>query len=126
MLADINGRPLGGAPVSDPYVILTFWASWCEPCRTELPALAAVEGAARGRLRVIAINLGESPAEIERFTAQLSLPLTWATDPHGRAAATYRVMGLPTTVLAAPGGAVKQIWRGPVSQQEVTAALPWR
>ena len=88
-LASLRGRPL----------LLNFWASWCEPCRAEMPSLELLEArhAAAG-LKVLAINFRETDGTVKRFVDQTGLALTVLRDRDGGVARDYGVKIYPTTV----------------------------
>lgn len=88
-LASVRGRP----------VLLNFWASWCEPCRAEMPSLAALatEATADGLL-VLTVNFKEGEAAIRRFQATTALALPVLRDADGAAAKAFGVRVYPSTV----------------------------
>lgn len=80
-------------------VLLNFWASWCEPCRTEMPSLEllAQRHEADG-LQVVAVNFRETDAAIRRFMALMPITLPILRDADGAAARAYGARVFPTTV----------------------------
>jgi len=88
--------------------VVNFWATWCAPCREEMPSLAALE-TARGAdgLELILVATGRNaPEAIERFAEEVGLPdLETHLDPKGKLAAAMGVPGLPVTVLLDADGA---------------------
>jgi thiol-disulfide isomerase/thioredoxin len=88
--------------------LVNFWATWCAPCRKEMPSLAALERA-RGPdgLALVLVATGRnSPEAIERFAAEVGLPdLATHLDPTSRLAAAMGVPGLPVTILLYRDGA---------------------
>ncbi len=86
-------------------VLLNFWASWCEPCRAEMPSLEllAQRHEADG-LQVIAVNFRETDAAIRRFMAQMPITLSILRDADGAAARAFGARIFPTTVAIARSG----------------------
>lgn len=121
-LERLDGTPWRLDEVRGRVLLANFWASWCEPCRDEMPSLArlARRHAADG-LEVAAINYREARPTIERFVARLALdgPLVMLRDREGAAAAAWTPRILPSTVVfdrrSRPAGVlVGEIdWDGP-------------
>lgn len=89
-LADARGR----------VVLLNFWASWCEPCRAEMPSLEALAERDAGRgLTVVAVNFRETDGAIRRFLDRTPLTLPILRDADGGAAKDWQVRIYPTTVV---------------------------
>jgi thiol-disulfide isomerase/thioredoxin len=81
-------------------VLVNFWATWCEPCRAEMPALArlAQQREAEG-LSVVAANYREGASAIQRFFERLGVSLPVILDRDGAAAAAWTPRVLPSTVI---------------------------
>ena len=80
-------------------VLLNFWASWCEPCRDEMPALQRLSARyAQPDLRVLAVNFRESPDTVRRFMANTGMSLPVLMDADGSAAKSLGIGIFPTTV----------------------------
>ena len=88
--------------------VVNFWATWCAPCRKEMPSLAALaEARAADGLALVLVATGRnSPEAIARFATEVGLPgLETLLDPKSRLAAAMGVPGLPVTVLLDRDGA---------------------
>lgn len=101
----LDGTPWSLKAARGRVVLLNFWASWCEPCRDELPALQALQGefADRG-LDVVAVNYKEQPGTIRTFVDRTRCLLPVVRDAEGSAARTWGVWLFPTTVAIARDG----------------------
>ncbi|MFU8822659.1 TlpA family protein disulfide reductase [Yoonia sp.] len=97
VLADLEGR----------YVVLNFWATWCAPCRVEMPHLSALQTDLGGDdFEVVTVAVGPNPLPaMERFFDEIevdNLPLH--TDARQRFARSMGVLGLPVTLILGPDG----------------------
>ena len=73
-LQDLEGRPHRLEDYRGKVVLVNFWATWCEPCREEMPSMNKLRASLAGRpFAVLAVNLGESEARIRRFMEQAPL-----------------------------------------------------
>lgn len=104
---DGTTRTLGslrGSPV-----VLNFWATWCVPCRTELPAMERV-AADRREVTFLAIDLDEDGGKVRDFFDSLGIvTLRPLVDLNSTQAKRYAVVGVPTTVFIGPDGVIRQI-----------------
>ena len=94
-LADYAGRP----------VALNFWASWCEPCRQEMPALVEFARETPG-MRVVGLATTDEPAASRAFAREYGVEFPLGVDRRGNTAATFGVNGLPATVFLDEEGRV--------------------
>ncbi|THD63446.1 TlpA disulfide reductase family protein [Phenylobacterium sp.] len=99
-LASTRGRPL----------LLNFWASWCEPCRREMPSLErlAAQHQAQG-LQVMAINFRETDGAVHRFLEAVPFGLPVLRDRDGGAAKAFGVRVFPSTVLVDRHGRAQSV-----------------
>jgi peroxiredoxin len=99
-LVDPAGRPFRLRDLRGRVVLLNFWATWCAPCREEMPALEKVarELGPRG-LTVVGVNVKESKAAVEAFAREHELSFPLLLDRDGQVSARYQVYALPVTFL---------------------------
>jgi thiol-disulfide isomerase/thioredoxin len=114
-LSDLDGRPWTLAALRGRPVMLNFWASWCEPCRAEMPSLDLL--AARHEhdgLVVLTVNFKDGELAIRRFLDAVSLTLPVLLDRDGAAARAWDVTMFPTTLLIDRRGSPHSVVRGEV------------
>ena len=93
-------------------LVVTFWASWCGPCRAELPVLEGLKKAARGSVEVVAVNI-ESREQFRALARHLSsLTVTLTHDNGKRQHDAYGVNGIPHMVIIGRDGKILNIHRG--------------
>ncbi|MCC6421806.1 MAG: TlpA family protein disulfide reductase [Gemmataceae bacterium] len=114
-LGDYAGRP----------VIVNFWATWCGPCRQEMPALArAVAAHASEGLAVLGVDMQESASEIRPFVEEFQPGFPILLDSNGKVLRQYRVNGAPTSFLIGRDGRVKAVVAGPLTEAKLAKLLP--
>lgn len=111
-------------------VLLNFWASWCEPCREELPSLELLaERHARDGVQVLAVNFREHETTIRRFLERQPMTLPVLRDADGAAARAWLVRIFPTTVAIARDGRAafsvvgEHDWTGPEARRWLAALI---
>lgn len=102
-------------------VVLNFWATWCPPCKREIPELARLQDSLRSvpaTVVGVAVSSG-SRDEIRSFGEEygVNYPI-WLSDP-GTAATEYRAMGLPTTLLVDRRGVIRRRYLGPQTYEKL-------
>lgn len=96
MLSDVDGETRRLADYRGKALVINFWASWCEPCRDEIPSLQHLRDRLADRpFALIAVNMGEDAARVRRFLDRMPIDYTILLDPQMRAAKAWRVRLLP-------------------------------
>jgi thiol-disulfide isomerase/thioredoxin len=89
-------------------VLVNFWATWCEPCREEMPALQQLQNTlGKERLVVLAVNYGESPEKVQEFVRQVPVDFPMLLDRHTDTAKAWQVRMLPTSFVLSPDGKIR-------------------
>jgi thiol-disulfide isomerase/thioredoxin len=89
-------------------VLVNFWATWCEPCRDEMPALQALQNEiGQERFVVLAVNYGESPEKVQQFAHTMSVDFPMLLDRHTEAAKAWQVRILPTSFVLGQDGQIR-------------------
>jgi len=99
-------------------VILNFWASWCEPCQRETPALVAFSKANPG-VDVVGIAVNDQRSDSRRFARSMKIPYELGVDQDAEAAAKFGVTGLPVTVLVDADGRVAATFFGEITRAQL-------
>ena len=86
-------------------VVVAFWASWCSPCRRELPALAKW-AKANPNVHIVAVNVDRSRADADRFLSSVRFDLPVGYDPDAKELGRYGVTSMPTMFLFDQSGAL--------------------
>ncbi len=96
-LSDYRGRP----------VLINFWATWCPPCRDEIPSMNRAWGKiAKENIAMLAINVGEDEDTVFVFTADYPADFPILLDTEGEVIGQWPVKGLPTTYIVDPEGRI--------------------
>lgn len=97
-LKDLRGR----------VVVVNFWATWCDPCKEEMPSLERLKAKLAGRpFEVLAVNYGEFPAKITSYLEKERITLPVMLDTQKTAAKAWKVGGLPMTFVVDARGRVR-------------------
>jgi cytochrome c biogenesis protein CcmG, thiol:disulfide interchange protein DsbE len=108
-------------------VLVNFWATWCTPCRGEIPAIiAAYRGQEANGLVVLAINLTDqesSTKDVRRFVAEFQVPFPVLLDEKGKVRRRYALRGVPTSVFIGADGVVRAVNPGPITTEALQRHL---
>lgn len=120
---DLQGKTWNLADLRGRAVVLNFWATWCPPCRAEMPSLQQLEEFyGTDRLVVLALNVREGPRRISQYLQSSGLKLTVLLDPQGDVTRAWGATVLPTTILIDAEGRGRQRVRGEVDWSDREAA----
>ena len=129
-LVDLDGRPWQLGALKGRPLVVNFWASWCEPCRAEMPSLELLaQRHERDGLAVLAVNYKESLPTIRRFLEAQPLTLPILLDRDGEAASAWTPRVFPSTVLVDRNGQPQQVvvgeldWTGSAAGELLAALL---
>jgi thiol-disulfide isomerase/thioredoxin len=99
-LEDLNGKTHNLSDYFDKVVFLNFWATWCGPCRFEMPSMERLHKELKKEgLEILAVDLQESNEQVQSFVDELDLTFTILMDRTGRVGAQYGARSIPTTYL---------------------------
>lgn len=108
MLSNYRGHPM----------LLNFFATWCAPCREELPLIARARRA-HPDLVTLLIDERETASQVHSFLHDLHVPLPALLDTNGNVAARYSITGQPVSVWIAASGRIRAVSRGPLDRYAI-------
>jgi thiol-disulfide isomerase/thioredoxin len=108
VLKDLQGATHDLAHYRGKVVLVNFWATWCEPCRDEMPSMQQLKRKLAGRpFEVLAINLAESENKVADFLRRYPLDFTIVLDRNSEVRRDWKVKLLPTSFVIAPDGSIR-------------------
>jgi peroxiredoxin len=119
-LEDLDGNPVRLADLEGQVVLVNFWATWCGPCRLEMPALQARYDALKAQgFTVLAVNMDEPREDAALFAQDLGLSFPVLLDPGASVNDLYRVRGYPTTYIVDREGLISRQHVGILSEGQL-------
>ncbi len=133
-LQDLNGKSHTLAAYKGKVVLVNFWATWCPPCRAEMPSIQRLKMRMAGKpFAVLAVNMAESKADIDTFLSAMQDPkldFTILRDKDGAALKAWKVFVFPTSFVLDADGKVRYSligsteWDAPDTMKQIEALLP--
>jgi len=116
-LTDLQGNPVSLGGTLGKLVLVNNWATWCPPCKAEMPELQAYYQAHTGQgFVVVAIESGGPADTVSSFVRQLGLTFPVWLDPHVAALDSFQNWNLPNSYVIDRQGFIRMNWTGPVNQ----------
>jgi len=112
-LEDIKGQTHDLGDYKGKVVLVNFWATWCEPCRAEMPSIDRLRTSLKGKpFEVLAVNMAEPLSRIEKFTASMPLGFPLLRDRDGSVSKTWKARLLPASYLIGRDGRIHYVAYG--------------
>lgn len=113
-LSDLKGK----------VVLINVWATWCPPCRAEMPTIqAAYEKYGKQGFTVMAVNLRENPRTVAAFMQQFGLTFPTPLDLDGQVSGVYRASVLPSSFFVDRQGVIRAVYRGPMPRSVIAGTV---
>ncbi len=112
-LQALRGRP----------VVVNLFASWCTPCRKELPAFAKVSGELEDKVAFLAINHQDNRQAGQDMLAEFGIRYPAAYDPDGKVASDYGLLGMPSTLFVSADGRLLDTHTGELTRQQLEETI---
>ena len=118
-LVNMNNQEVSLSDYQGKKVFLNFWASWCPPCREEMPDMQKLHQEYGNEIAVLAVNIGESKSTVANFMMQNKLNLPVLLDLNKSIAQNYLVRAIPTTYILDKDGIIIEKTFGALSYQSM-------
>jgi len=126
-LTALDGKPITLAALQGKVVLLNFWATWCGPCRAEIPDLVALQERYKGRLQIIGLNVDDEEADIKQYVQETGINYPVAMTSNDVRIQFGGIPALPTSFVLDTEGRVVQkhvgLWNPAVYETEIRALL---
>lgn len=106
-LKTVDGESIRLSELRGKVVAVNFWATWCAPCRLEMPDLQARAEQFPDRLVVLGVNFAETAEEVAAFREEVGVDFPLLLDPEADVQRLYRVLGYPTTFFVDEQGTIR-------------------
>jgi cytochrome c biogenesis protein CcmG, thiol:disulfide interchange protein DsbE len=112
-LRELRGRP----------VVVNFWATWCVPCKTEMPRLVEAAGRYGEEVTFLGVNVQDDPIAAERFAQEYRIPFASIADPDRRIMESQQLLGLPVTQFYRADGELAFLHNGEIDMDELVTKI---
>ena len=117
-LDSLDGQPVSLSDFRGNPVLLNFWASWCGPCKSEMPYIQRIHEEWSGKgLVILAVDIGESSATVSEFVEKYALSFMVLLDIDQEVALKYNVRNIPTTFFIDKSGKIQDMKIGAFSSE---------
>ncbi|MBN2043614.1 MAG: redoxin domain-containing protein [Anaerolineales bacterium] len=122
-LTDTTGEEVSLWDHRNKVVLINFWATWCPPCLQEMPDIQTRYEIHKQDLSVLAVNDGDSLAQVSSFQHELGLSFNPLLDPNGSVSSLYQVSAFPTSIFLDEHGIIRFIHIGLMTASQLDAYL---
>ncbi|HEU4352816.1 MAG TPA: TlpA disulfide reductase family protein [Burkholderiales bacterium] len=129
-LTDLQGKKHSLADYRGKVVLVNFWATWCEPCRQEMPSMERLRVSLAGRpFSVLAVNLAEPESRISKFLDAVPVGFPILLDRDTKTTRAWQAKVLPATYIVGPNGAIRYRhvgeldWSKPEVRKQIVALM---
>ncbi len=107
VLSSFEGKSVTLAQFKGKLTLVQFWATYCTPCRVEMPSMNRLQAKMGDDLKILAVNMGESKEEVRQFIEEVKPEFTILMDEAGGTLAEWKVFAAPATFVIDPAGRIR-------------------
>jgi peroxiredoxin len=122
-LNKLNGENIKLNDLRGKIVVINFWATWCEPCKIEMPFFESLYLAQNPKLEILAVNFDEPPQQVQQFVDDFGISFPVLLDPGAEVQKLYRVRGYPTTFVVDEKGVISFHHIGLITEEQLSHYL---
>jgi thiol-disulfide isomerase/thioredoxin len=130
-LRDLDGKMQNLQDYRGKVVLVNFWATWCPPCRAEMPSMQRLRAKLAGKPFVIlAVDMGEAGEQVRAYLKEIKVDFTVPMDTGGKALKQWKVFAFPTSYLVDPDGKIRYAlfgsmeWDDPQTVEKIMELMP--
>lgn len=117
-LKDLNGKEVGLEDFKGKKVMLNFWATWCPPCKAEMPAMQKLYETKSNEIEILAINL-DPQNKVADFVSENGLSFPILLDQSGGTQQSYSILSIPTTFIIDENGVIQKKHVGSMTLEQM-------
>lgn len=121
-LQTLDGKPAGLESFRGKPLVINFFASWCDPCREEMPLINELAAKAAAAYQVLGIAVEDSRAAVSEYAKEAKLGFPIALDLNSSVKRSYRIFGPPATFFIDGQGIIRDIVLGPITPERAKKA----
>ena len=122
-LKTLEGKAAGLESFRGKPLVINFFASWCDPCRDEMPLINELAAKAVGDYQVLGIAVEDSRAAVSEYAKEAKLVFPIALDLNSTVKRVYRIFGPPATFFVDGQGVIRDIVMGPITSERIREAV---
>ena len=123
-LPTLNGTSVMLSTIKGQVALINIWATWCPPCRAEMPTIQATYEQYRDQgFTVLAVDLQEDPRTVAAFMREYQLTFPALLDRDGSVSQTYQAYALPSSFFVDKKGVIRAVYRGPMPRSVIAGTV---
>jgi peroxiredoxin len=123
-LSSLDGTEVALRDFKGQVLLINIWATWCPPCRVEMPTIQAAYEQYRDQgFTVLAMNLQEDPSVVATFMREHQLTFPALLDPDGQVSRTYQAVSLPSSFFVDRRGVIRAVYHGPMPRSIIAGTV---